>query len=489
MKCVYLTRRICLAAILCVIFLMTACNAGQQGNRESIKPDTATPEEQNIQVDDAIPRLEVPRMTIAHDEDGDGVQDMEDILEGARKDAENQPSYRSAYYKGGYPPEDEGVCTDVIWRAFKNAGYMLKDLVDADIRANVSKYPRVGGDPDPNIDFRRVPNLISFFKRHSQVLTTEVIPGNIENLTQWQGGDIVVFGAPCDHIAIVSDRRNKDGVPFIVHNAGPYTMEADDLLRWHEGISPIVYHFRYPKQPVNEMAVSKGENQNEPGQDTKGEQQNQDKKLQGKVICLDPGHQAQYEKRQVPLAPGSKETRPDFATGTQGVATGTPEYTLVLQVALQLRDELQKLGARVVMTRETDDVLVGNVRRAEIANQVKADLFLRIHCDGSANQQRKGISVLYPGSKYITDKAMLDKSYAASQALLDSLIAQTGAKNLGLIKRDDLTGFNWSKVPSTLVEMGFMTNTDEDRLLSQPDYQAKLVKGMAEGVIKFFMSH
>lgn len=191
--------------------------------------------------------LEVPKLVIDHDEDGDGTKDLEDILVGARKDAANKPAYRSAYYRGGYPPEDEGVCTDVIWRAFAEAGYNLKDLVDADIKENPSVYPRIQGRPDPNIDFRRVPNLIVFFNRHATVLTTEVSPGDVAILQEWQGGDIVVFGKPYDHIAIVSDRRRSDGVPYLIHNGGPYTKEEDTLLYWHQFVSPITHHFRWPK--------------------------------------------------------------------------------------------------------------------------------------------------------------------------------------------------------------------------------------------------
>lgn len=194
------------------------------------------------------PGLNIPRLSVDHDQDGDGVKDLEDILHGAREDARNRPSYRSAYYSGGYPPNDEGVCSDTIWRALKSAGYNLKNMVDMDIKANVRVYERVNGDPDPNIDFRRVPNLVTFFKRHASVLTIQIIPGNTKNLQEWQGGDIVVFGKPLDHIAIVSDKRRQDGVPLIIHNSGPYTQEEDMLLYWHENISPIIYHFRYPKQ-------------------------------------------------------------------------------------------------------------------------------------------------------------------------------------------------------------------------------------------------
>lgn len=167
------------------------------------------------------------------DKNNNGVDDYTDILLGARADAENRPVYRSAYYKGGYPPEGEGVCTDVVWRAFRNAGYSLKDMVDADIANNTSSYPRVNGSPDPNIDFRRVPNLRVFFERNALSLTLDT-----SKIEEWQPGDIVTYGD--SHIAIVSDRRNKDGKPYIIHNLGQYNREEDALTS-----KVISGHFRF----------------------------------------------------------------------------------------------------------------------------------------------------------------------------------------------------------------------------------------------------
>jgi hypothetical protein len=195
---------------------------------------------------DNIPILktvEVEKIVIPVDKDNDGIYDLDDIVEGARLEAQRRPIYKSAYYQGGYPPETEGVCTDVIWRAFKNAGYDLKNMVDNDIKNNVRLYPRVNGKPDPNIDFRRVPNLDVFFKRYATTLTLELKPYDKENLKQWQGGDIVVFKNP-GHIGILSDKRRNDGIPYLIHNAGPYAMEADDFLWWYP---KIVGHYRFPK--------------------------------------------------------------------------------------------------------------------------------------------------------------------------------------------------------------------------------------------------
>lgn len=187
--------------------------------------------------------VRVPALACPVDKDQDGLNDLQDFVAGAKAEVQRKPRYRSAYYQGGYPPEQEGVCTDVVWRAFRDGGYDLKALVDADIRGNLFLYPRVEGKPDPNIDFRRVPNLIVYFKRHAQDLTQEIISRDVENLVQWQPGDIVTFAAPHEHIAIISDKRRPDGVPYILHNAGPIPTESDQLESWP---SPITGHFRFP---------------------------------------------------------------------------------------------------------------------------------------------------------------------------------------------------------------------------------------------------
>lgn len=191
-------------------------------------------------------RVEVERLAFPHDQDGDGVTDLDDIVAGARAYVETKPRYSDGYYAGGYPPEGEGVCTDVIWKALQAAGYDLKAALDADIKAHPGDYPRVDGHPDPNIDFRRVQNLAVFFNKYGQALTTEVKPGDPANLREWQGGDIVIFGQKLDHIGIVSDKRRRDGVPLLIHNAGPWGTEDDSLTRWPTGIR---YHLRFPKVP------------------------------------------------------------------------------------------------------------------------------------------------------------------------------------------------------------------------------------------------
>lgn len=170
------------------------------------------------------------------DSDNDGIDDYTDILQGAKIEAENKPTYKSAYYSGGYPPDNEGVCTDVIWRALKNAGYSLKDMVDEDIKNNVDKYPRVDEKPDSNIDFRRVSNLKVYFERNQINLTTD-----LSKIEEWQPGDIVVFGS--SHIGIISDKRNKKGIPYLLHNGGQ-PLREEDILEVYNKYEPITGHYR-----------------------------------------------------------------------------------------------------------------------------------------------------------------------------------------------------------------------------------------------------
>ncbi len=185
----------------------------------------------------------IQRIYSKNDYNNNGIDDYTDILLGARKDAENAPVYRSAYYAGGYPPEDEGVCTDTVWRAFLNAGYILRDLVDADVVINCDLYPNVNGTPDKNIDFRRVKNLKVFFDRYAESYTLD--PYDIH---QWQPGDIVIFGYDYCHIGIISDKRNKDGVAFLIHNSGQPLREENALIRWHN-LHTITGHYRFENIP------------------------------------------------------------------------------------------------------------------------------------------------------------------------------------------------------------------------------------------------
>jgi uncharacterized protein YijF (DUF1287 family) len=164
--------------------------------------------------------LGIKVVTSSKDKDADGIDDYTDIMLGAREYIATNPTYESRYYDGGYPNDGYGVCADVVWSAFKNAGYNLKDLMDKDISKNLKAYTTID-KPDPNIDFRRVRNLKIFFERNAKVLPTD-----FSNKEDWQAGDIVIYS---NHIVICSDKRNADGIPFIIHLPESGVREANDL--------------------------------------------------------------------------------------------------------------------------------------------------------------------------------------------------------------------------------------------------------------------
>ncbi|WP_408009316.1 DUF1287 domain-containing protein [Pseudalkalibacillus sp. A8] len=185
--------------------------------------------------------VQVPQSHSTDDVNNNGVTDPIDIVNSARKEVEQRTKYKSAYYSGGYPPDNEGVCTDVIWRGLKGANISLKELMDEDIAEHTDLYPRVNNTPDPNIDFRRVPNQFVFFERFTESLTTELIPGDVKNLKEWQPGDIVLFLDGFHHVAVISDKRAKDGTPYVIHNNQPFAAE----VKLSSFRTPIAGHYRW----------------------------------------------------------------------------------------------------------------------------------------------------------------------------------------------------------------------------------------------------
>ena len=205
--------------------------------------------------------------------------------------------------------------------------------------------------------------------------------------------------------------------------------------------------------------------------------------LNGLKIGIDPGHQMRANTEKEPVAPGSAETKAKVAAGTRGVRTGRPEYAVNLEVSLLLRDALEALGAEVLMTRETNEADISNVERAVMMNEWGADFVVRIHCNGSNVSSANGMGM------YVRKTgACAAESERLARALLDAMGRETGANRQGVFQRDTYTGLNWSEVPCVLVEMGYMTNPDEDERLSDPEYQEKLVRGMAAGMIAYAQS-
>lgn len=201
-----------------------------------------------------------------------------------------------------------------------------------------------------------------------------------------------------------------------------------------------------------------------------------------KVIVIDPGHANRSNLEKEPTAPGSSQMKIKDGGGAEGVLTKTSEQSINLKVALKLRDLLQSRGYTVVMTKTREDQSLGNVERAQVGNNANAALVIRIHADSSEYSSAKGASMLVPAPINENTKAIYASSKSYGTTILNTLVKEVGMYNRGVIESSDMTGFNWSKVPVVLVEMGFLSNTEEDKLLASQAYQDKLTKGLADGI-------
>jgi N-acetylmuramoyl-L-alanine amidase len=200
------------------------------------------------------------------------------------------------------------------------------------------------------------------------------------------------------------------------------------------------------------------------------------------TICIDPGHERTPDLSKEPIGPGSSIYKIKDGGGTPG------EATVVLQVGFKLRHLLLRSGYRVVMTRTTMDFDLGNggnIARAKFCNNHHARLMVRIHADGSTDRSRHGASTLYPAWHKGWTGDILPESRHAAWLMQRRYLAWTRAANLGLVKRGDLTGFNWAHVPVVLVETGFMTNPTEGAKLRTNHYQWRVAHGLAAGTRAF----
>lgn len=198
--------------------------------------------------------------------------------------------------------------------------------------------------------------------------------------------------------------------------------------------------------------------------------------LTGMLIVIDPGHQKHANYETEPVAPWSDERKIKVSAGTTGVATERPEYEVTLEIGLMMRDYLESMGAKVIMTRTENDVNISNIERAMIAVNNKADVFLRLHCDDAGNSTARGVGV------FVCSRGELaDKQVGWGDMLGDAMASATGARYRGCNASEVYSGLNWAtSVPSFLLEMGFMSNPEDDRQLSDPDYQKLICKGAAD---------
>ncbi|MBW9170179.1 N-acetylmuramoyl-L-alanine amidase [Clostridium estertheticum] len=200
-----------------------------------------------------------------------------------------------------------------------------------------------------------------------------------------------------------------------------------------------------------------------------------------KVVVIDPGHASITSSELEKQAPGSTIMKIKEPGGAEGISTKTPEYVVNMAVAVRLEALLIKKGYNVKMTKTENKQMLGNIARAQVGNDSNANLVIRIHADSNDSSSVSGASMLVPTDTKNTDPIYkLSKQYG--EVVFRNLINNVGMNDRGVVERDDMTGFNWSKVPVILVEMGFLSNTSEEKLLITESYQDKLAKGLAEGI-------
>ena len=211
-------------------------------------------------------------------------------------------------------------------------------------------------------------------------------------------------------------------------------------------------------------------------------------KFYQKIICIDPGHGKTARKEKEAIYPGASEKKAANVSGAAGKIL--TEEELNLQVGLKLKARLEAADATVVITRTEHECDMSNIERAEFANKNNADIVVRLHADGSESAAVSGVSVLLPSEKRVSDgyltKEIVQNSCRAGELILAAVCKNTGAKNRGTVERPDMIGFNWSAVPVTLLEMGFISNPDEEANMATDEYQEKIVSGIIEGLEEYF---